>query len=371
MSWLKKITISDPQSGRMTEQVIRENMHHMPILEQDPLAEFSETLNRTRVNKGLLSLKEAFVQTPDSANMLRNGFKFLAFTRYRELAAGWEAFVMQENSSLPQEEYLRDGAIGVFPEYKSGEATQFVRSSFEGGVIVKNKQFRAGVEIAMDEIRFDRIGKIKQVAFELGRAGRMTEAKAAFDVLTDTANYVRSNTAGDNDVSDVGSGANTQTLTFNGVNFEAAKRIIGTAKDRKSGSYLGLTADTLICGPALEVAAKQLLMSDTIQRQHGNTSVEVRGTGTKNIYFGMVNNIIVSPWFSSSYNWALMDSSMLPIVFQRVEPFNVIQEDAGATSESYLVKDSIRYVAMTYFGVGMVDDRSIFFSNSSTAPTVS
>lgn len=351
----KHIQITDFQAGRMVEQ------------EFNPFDRLYEAAFEAR-GKSLLgaSILEAALGTPDGANMLRDGIRYMAFSMYNEVDPGISGFTQFETSAKPQEEYLRDAVIGVLPKYKSGDSTQRIRSSFEGGVIIKNEQYRGMVEIEMDDIRFDRIGKIAQMARELGRAGRMTEAKYAFDVLTTTANYVRSATANDNDV-----GANTQTLAFNGVNFETAKRIVGTAKDRKSGAYLGFNGDTLIVGPALEVAAKQLLMSDEIRRVGGNTTNETRGTGTTNPYFGMVNNIIVSPWFSNSYAWALFDSRMKPVIFQRVEPFNVLQEGANVTSESFLERDSIRYVVKGYFGVGMVDDRCIFYSDSSSAPTVS
>ena len=49
-----------------------------------------------------------------------------------------------------------------------------------------------------------------------------------------------------------------------------------------SGTYLGLNPDTLICGPRLEFAVKQLLLSDNVQRVGGNTTNETRGTGTTN-----------------------------------------------------------------------------------------
>lgn len=368
MAYIKTIDIIDRQAGKVTESTA--SAHDLgfqsPVV-GDPLELLRESVYRHVGSKmANMTFREAFVQTPDAGNMLRDAIRYLAFSRYAELPAGWEAFTMSETSARPQEEYLRDAAIGVIPKYKSGEPTQIVKSSFEGGVIIKNDQYRALVEIAMDEMRFDRIGKIRQIAQELGRAGRMTEAKAAFDVLTTTGNYNRAATTNDNDV-----GANTANTTFNAVGFEDARAIIATAKDRKSGAYLNFSADTLVVGPRLEMAAKQLLMSDSIEREGGNTTNEVRGTGTRNPYFNLVRRIIVSPWFSANYAWALMDSTVQPIVFQRVEPFNVMEETPGLTSEAYMTKDSLRWLVMSYFGVGMVDDRCCFLSSSSTAPTVS
>jgi len=132
---------------------------------------------------------------------------------------------------------------------------------------------------------------------------------------------------------------------------------------------------TLIVPPGLAIAAKQILLSDTIMRVGGNTTNETVGTGTTNPFFNMVSNIVVSSWLGakagSQYAWALCDSRVQGLVFQRVSPFNIMEENQGMTSESYITRDVIRYKAMGYFGTGMVDDRAWFYSNSSTAPTVS
>lgn len=366
MTYTKHIKITDFQKGTMTENIISQEA--APSLAFDPFAPIVESVQKRHgvlAGKQGMSILESAIQSPDGANMLRDAVRFIAFSTYNEMDAGIDAVCSFETSNRPQEEYLRDAAIGVAPKYKSGDATEYARYGFEGGVTITNEQYRLGVKVAMDDVRYDRIGKITQIAQSLGRAMRMTEAKAVYDVLTTTGNYVRSSTAKDNDY-----GANTQTLTFNAANFAIAKRIVGTAKDRKSGAYLGFNADTLIVGPAMEVYAKQLLMSDEIRRVGGNTTNEIIGTGTTNPLFGMVNNIVVSPWFDDSYGWALFDSRMKPVKFQRVQGVQIMQDAQNASSETFMEEDSIRYVAYQIFGVGMVDDRCVFYSNSTTVPTV-
>lgn len=41
------------------------------------------------------------------------------------------------------------------------------------------------------------------------------------------------------------------------------------------------------------------------------------------------------------------------------------------TSESWLTKDVVRFLARDYFGVGITDDRAAYYSSSTTAATVS
>lgn len=336
-------------------------------VDYDFLETFRAHLRKTEYENGLSSLREAFVASPDAANMLRDGIRYLAFAAYQGTPVTWDQFTRVMTSSREQEEYLRDATLGTLPRVPSGSEVPSLQSGFEGGVIIKNFRYAGQVEVKGDDIRYDRLGKIAQIAPELGRAARATEEKQVYIDITTTANYTRNSTTGDNDV-----GANTQTLTFNGVNFELACNVISTAKDRKSGEYLGLMPDTLIIGPRMEIPVKQLLMTGDLQRQGGSTTNEVRGTGADiNHYRGMISRIIISPRLSSTYGWALVDSRPMSYIFQRVEPFSIAQEGQNVTSESWLTRDVTRYLVQGIFGTGFVDDRAWFYSNSTTAPTIS
>jgi hypothetical protein len=330
--------------------------------EYEPFRNLTEAKNGER--KVNITLREAFLSNPDAANILRNDIKYIAFTTFAQMQRSFEGFVRFENSSRPQEEYLRDAAIGALPIVPSGTVAQELQSNFEGGTIVANNRYAGIVSVLGDWVRFDQIGKIRQVAEELGRSGRLTEENAVYSVITTTGNFSRNSTTNDNDV-----GANTAATTFNALGLDLGLSTIATSKDRKSGNYLGYRADTLICGPRMEFPVKQLLMSSDLQRATGS-SAEARGMGTFNVYAGVVNRIVVSPWFGTSYQWALVDSTVRSLIYQTVEPFNVYQEDANVTSEAWLTKDVVRYLVQGYFGVGIVDDRAWFYSSSSTAPTV-
>lgn len=353
----------------MTEVKIEENSNlDLGNKGFDPFRKLTEAKlpNGSKVN---LSLREAMLNTPDAAEILRTGIRFLAFSKYQNMPRTFDKIVTYADSNKPQEEYLRDAAIGRLPYAPSGTEAPEVTSSFEGGVTIQNNLYRAIVSVLGDWIKFDQIGKIKQTADLLGRALRMTEEFAVYSALTTTGNYTRNSTTNDNDV-----GANTAATTFNGVGLELALATIATAKDRKSGAYLGFKGDTIVIGPRMEVPVKQLLMSTNLNRAGGNTTNEVRGMGDQNQYKGMVNNIIISPWFPTGVNafqWLVFDSTVNWCQFQTVENAQVLQEDQNMASEAWLTKDKIRFLARQYFGVGIVDDRCSFYSSSTTAPTVS
>jgi hypothetical protein len=319
-------------------------------------------------HKVKLSLQEALLTNPDAAEILRTGIRFLAFDRFRRMQPTYTGIVSMEQSNKPKEEYLRDAAIGRLEKAPSGTQAPEHGSTFEGGVEIVNDLYRGIFSILGDWVKFDQIGKIRQTADAIGRALAMTREFAVYSALTTTGNYTRNSTTNDNDV-----GANTSALTFSGLGLEQALATIATAKDRKSGNYLGYAADTIVIGPRMEVPVKQLLMSADLNRT-GSGSNEVRGMGTMNQYRGLVNNIIVSPWFATTtngYQWALFDSSVQWFKFQEVESPNVYQESADMTSETWLTKDIIRFLGRDYFGCGLVDDRAAFYSSSTTAPTVS
>lgn len=332
-----------------------------------PLRRLTETVDArgNRVNRNLL---EAVLTNPDAMNILRSDIRFLAFERYAMMPRTFDRFTWMQTSSKPEEEYLRDSSFGVLPSVPSGTLAPELVADFEGGVKIANNRYAGMASVTGDMLRYDQIGKIRQIANNLGRAARMTEEHAVYGYLTTSGNYTRNSTTNDNDV-----GANQQSLTWGGVNLETAMSVIGTAKDRKSGAYLGYKADTVICGPRLEVPVKQLLMSADLQRVGGNTTNDQRGMGTENQYRGLVSNIIVTPWvtLANDYNWILCDSTVDGFTFQTVEPFNVYQENPNESSEAWLTKEVVRYLVAGIFGLGFTDDRSFFLSTATSAAAVS
>lgn len=308
-----------------------------------------------------LKLAEALVQQPDAGNMLRQDFKFLAFTAFRDMPRTIDGFIMRETSSKPEEYYLRDAGMGLIPRTRSGMEAPALLSSFEGSAVVQNFRYSGKVSVLGDDIRFDRIGKIRQTATLLGRSSAATEEAEVYKVLTDSNNYTRNSTTNDNDL-----GANTGNTTLTHANFETVLATIATAKDRKSGMYLGYMADTIIIGPRMEWAVKKLLSSDSLN--YGADDETERGT--MNVYRGALNRIIVSPYFSNSYEYVICDSRAMGLVFQQVEPFNVIQSAQNASNTDWLLSDKIDWVATGYFGVGFVDDRGFYYSTNSTRPTL-
>lgn len=303
--------------------------------------------------------------TPNFPDLLRSGIMFDVFSGYNETPAVYPMVVDEVGSNKQQEEYLRDAGIGLAPVVAEGEPYPEASLALEGGVTITNHKRGYVIPVTEEMQMFDQVGKVRDIANMVGRSLRLTEDQAFFDVLTTTANYTRGSTAGDNDVGD-----NTQTLTFSADGLRTAFGVLTTMKDRHSGMPLGVRPDTMIVGPLLWWAVRQLLESPELMRAHGNTTAETVGTGTRNPFFNVVNTIIVSPQLGSTYEWALLERRRA-IKFQRVRPVEVLIESMGVNTSQYLTRDVIRYRGRTWFGVGMKDDRFAFFSDSTTEPTVS
>lgn len=310
-----------------------------------------------------LKLMEALVQQPDAANMLRSDIRFMAFTAFAEMPVTYTQFTKTVPSDNEVEAYLRDAALGRIPRVRSGEASPYLLSSFEGEAKIENFAYRGRVKVLGNDIRFDKIGKIRQTAELMGRSARVTEEAEVYDVVTTSSNYTRSNTSGDNDVQ-----ANYQSsYAVTHENFEKGMATISTAKDRKSGQYLGMMADTVLCGPLSEWAWRKLLNSERMQGAGGADTTE---RGDLNVFRGAIRRIVVCPYFSTSYDWALLDSRQDGLYKQDVEPFGVMQTTQTADSDAWRVLDAVEYAVSGFFGVGFVDDRPWFYAENSTRPTL-
>lgn len=309
-------------------------------------------------------LKEnAQLSVANFPDLLRQGIQFDAFTSYNETPVVWPQIARVVSSASMQEEYMKDAALGIAPIVFEGSPYPEVVVSAGDGVIVKNYKRGYIIPVTEEIMRFDKLGKVRQIAELVGRSIRLTEEMAVMDVLTTSANYTR--TSADND-----EGNNTASTTFSAAGLITAFNTLTTMKDRKTGVKLGVRPDTLVISPKLRWAAYQLIRSPKAFRGGGSATNEVYGTGDDNQFFDLVKNIIISPYFGSTYEWALLEAKR-GLVFQQVEPFQLLRENMDATNGNYITYDTIRYRARTWFGSGMVDDRFAFLSTSTAAPTVS
>lgn len=359
------IQVIDARAGRFQEAPTRRPVS-IPLNER--------TLPYPRDRRGRITVDPENVEIAEAApgvmstynfpDLLRQGLSVELFTSYREAPSTYGSFVMSVDSNKQKEEYVRDVGIGMPPIVPEGSPFPEIAVGVGDGLVIANYKRGYIITITEEMQRFDQVGKVRDLPLYMGRAFRFREEYDVYNVLTTSGNYTRSNTAGDNDV-----GANTQALAFSGANMLTAMNVLRTMKDRISGALLGVQPDTLIVSKTLELAAKQLLASPSVQRLGGNTTNELYGTGTENPFQGMIRQIIVSPLMNDGH-WALMEARRA-LVFQRVDPLQLLRTNANETSEDYFTRDVLKFRARTWYGVGMKDDRFAFLSTSTAAPVVS
>src|SRR3972149_5060294 len=168
--------VNDQPTGFREE---RQN-YQLPMLEVEPFAE----LTKRETSRHRMSLLEAWLDKPDAANLLRSDFRMLSFATMDRMTRTWQLIAQQETSNKPEEVYLRDANFGVIPPAPSGTPVSFVKTTFEGSTKIQNVLYRMGIEIPGDDIKFDRLGKVRQAAQSLGRSAIITEEAAFYAMLT-------------------------------------------------------------------------------------------------------------------------------------------------------------------------------------------
>jgi hypothetical protein len=290
------------------------------------------------------------MHTSNFPDLLRQGLNFLAMSSYAMEPVVYPEIIGAEvTSNKAQEEYLRDSGLGTAPVVPEGAEYPDAALNLDAGVIIKNYKRGFVIGVTEEMRRFDQLGKVEQIAMEVGRSLRITEEDAVLTAMTTAANYTHSN---------------TNSTQFSPAGLITAYNALVTQKDN-AGNFLGVRPNTLICGPLVYFAALQLLRSTQLQRVGGNTTNEVYGTGSDvNPFVGLVDTIIMTPRLSSTYNWILGQRGR-GLRFQRVDPARVLPP------EYYPENDTWKYYARTWFGFGFVDDRFWYYSTSSSAPIVS
>ena len=357
MEETKIIEITDPQAGTVKETKIEE-----------PEKKGSRILESLGF-KGARSLREV-ATTSEFPTLLRVGLKQILFDSYDMAPSTFQEWARAEQSDKPAENWLEMNRLGTLPFVGEGDPYPMSEAAVDRAVRIANAKYGMKFAITEEMIKFDKSNQIRQYPTDLGEAAKQTLEATAYGVLTNTANYTRTTAAGDNDV-----GNNTAATTFSATGLITAMGVLTTMKDRKSGRYFNIVPDTLIVAPRLEFAAKQLLMSPQLLpvgsgATAGSGLPFVYGAGTNNVFRGVVNRIIVSPWLGTGYQWALMKSNRA-VVYQEVEPLQLLTGQIDYQNNgSYFNFDRIEYRVRLWFGFGMLNDRYCYFSSSTTAPVL-
>ncbi len=336
------------------------------------IMEVLEGRSRHRLSDLYESVLREDVSTGEFAALLQDGLKTIMFSEFAGYPTTWEQFTNRTTSNKQQEIYVQLGRIGTMPKKEPGEAYREVRPELLPTASIRNYQYGDMLTITEEMLKFDQTNLIQQLAADQGQRAAQTIEEAVYTALLVTGSYDKTTAAGDNDI-----GNNTGSGGLSPANLVTAITTLSTMKDPRSGRYLGIRPDTLIVTPADEFYVRQLLFSSQIMRVPGTgtpNASDVYGQGTTNPFSGQIKNLVVSPYMASlgtSHAWVLCQSRRL-ITYQEVEPVQIIQATAkDASNEGYFTSDAFRYRVRCWFGVGIIDSRFGYYSNSTTAPVSS
>src|SRR3990167_789537 len=304
----------------------------LPLLEGRGRARLSDWYEQSMAQQ-VGHFQEDALTTSQMSVLLQDGLRSIMFSSFSAEPSTCEQVAARETSNKELETWVE------------GEAYPRVRPELLPERRIRNYKYGDILAITEEMLKFDRTGLIRQLAEDQGARAAQTIEEAVYTPLFATANYVK--TSADNDV-----GNNTNATKLSAAGLELAFSTIATMKDPRSGRYLNIRPDTLIVGPRSEYAARQLLFSTQLKRtgpavlETANVAANVYGTGTDNVFRGMVRNLIVTPQVArggNAYNWVL-GTARRGFVMQEVEPLQILQATgADANNEEYLASDVFRY----------------------------
>ena len=309
--------------------------------------------------------------TPQFPVLLKDGLRALLFSEFAGIATEWQNLVQTVPSNKQFETWLRTQGMGTLPKVdEQGTYQQLNAPDLKPETVIQNFKRGGILSVTEEMIRFDKYGVIQSNVRDLAGAAAQTREEAVFTALCTAASYVA--TTSDNKI-----GNNTSTNGLSPANIITAYNTLTTMFDRSSGRPLGIIPDTLVTTPDNAFFANQLLMSPTLGRTgaatfDANVAADIYGQGVRNPFFGLVKRIIISYWLrdkGTQYAWILCQAKK-GVVLQEVEGLQLLDLRAEAANESYFTQDMYRYRVRDWFGVGIVDDRYLYYANSTTAPAV-
>jgi len=304
-------------------------------------------------NGRTMTLHEAALATTQFPQLLRQGLRPLLFSQYEMEMRSSDAWIDEQRSNSQFETGIEANTLGTMPIVPEGAPYPRIQATLDRSVQIENKKYGAILPITWEMVRYDRVGIIRDLIADRAAAMVHTEEEQAYAVMTTTGNYTNSNTG---------------TVTFSAVGLDTGLKAIRTQTDSKSGRKYNLRPDTLVCGVGNELAAKQLLASPFVGGMGDKDATVKHGTGTTNPFRGLIRQIVVSPWLGQ-YEWCLTVAGKGIRKFV-VEDLELLEQDAAANRYAYINEDSLLYRVRKVMGFGMWNDKFMYFSDSTTAPTI-
>ncbi len=228
-------------------------------------------------------------------------------------------------STTESETYAWLGDIPGMREWIGDREIQNISGS---DYTIKNKDFELTVGVDRNAVEDDKIGLYRPSIQLLGEAAAMHPDELVYALLSDgfsalcydgKAFFAADHAVGDKSVS------NKLTAKLSSEAYKTARAMMMSYKNSK-GRSLGLVPDLLVVPPALEAAARDILVADFVN-------------GTKNTMQGTAE-IHVEPRLKSDTAWFLLCTKrpIKPLIYQQRKKAKFVSKTAETDDNVFLSK---------------------------------
>lgn len=360
-TYLDKYQGEDTQKSWQDYLIEEKDFHRtLPPKELWELRQGLEKANGHELQKApFIPLKEA-LDLSGYPVLISSGIKSRLYDGYKLNETIFEKLVTVEQSSKRQEQYgglfETDLPEEVLPGEKYQEST-----IGEKKVFISNKKYGKMLNLDMELIWHDQQNEILRKAQTLGRGARLFQEKFVIDYLVD-ANDNGYRTTSSPTGSAIYSTGNKNLLTtaLSATQLEVAIQQMRNQVDDKGNPIL-VMPDTILGPTELDGDFHRIMKA---QGRTGVANQNEDGYNYLREKFGSRWTIMTSPYFSAAASstptndWYMMSRAMGSLIYQEVMPLTVLEEQNGSAIS--FERDIKRFKVMLYFGVGLLDHRSVF-----------
>lgn len=248
---------------------------------------------------------------------ITTGFKTIFNKAFNETKTLWDKIATKVPSETGEESYKWLGKIPRMREWIGDREIQNLTGS---DYTIKNKDFELTIGVDRNDIEDDKIGIYNPVVQDIAQSTATFPDTLVFKLLKEGFTnkcydgqpfFSDNHKIGKKTVSNKG----TKALTVE--SYAAARSEMMSIKD-ENGESLRIIPDTLVVPPALEDAARKILLADQID-------------GSTNIYKNTAEILVVPELAGDDTQWYLLCTSkpLKPIIYQerKAPKFNALIDD--------------------------------------------
>lgn len=265
--------------------------------------------------------------TKPNLDALQTTFSSKFRTAYKDAPHFWSRIAMKVSSSTKVSTY---GWMLPLFKMRKWVGPRTVQNLKTASYVLENETYEATLGVPREEILDDQLGLFGPRVVELARIGARLPDDLVIEALRAGTVAVGTGIGFDGQgqfseghvMSPNGLQNNTGTETLSQANFSAIRAEMRSYQ-KEDGTPLGVMPDLLVCGPAFEAVARQILEAEYVP------FVGVSGGGNTNVTKGQCKILIIEE-MTAADGWFLFDTSgpMQCLIYQEREAVTMVPKTA-------------------------------------------